>query len=345
MARDTRLRVAFVVLVAAALGVLVLTMRGPKTENEALGSSFGARRAGAKAAYLLLGKLGHDVERRIAPLGDLGEPRLAFVLAPEGRLDQMDTAALVEWIEGGGALVYGVSAFEVASHDLRAALGIDDVGVRYRWDPERARLDAGWAPVAELSVNTLLSPDAEHRAHVIARGEEGAAALAIPRGDGWIYVVDAAVFSNGGLATADNALFLAALAARHAGGEAVLFDEFVHGYGDAAAVLGGVAWPLRAAFGLGALALLVYALAIGRRLGPPSPEPVPPRRASIEQIEALGAYFAGSRDRASALAALAAFTGAPPPAPPGDDRTFLAAARAIVSRPAPPPHAKGSTWP
>jgi hypothetical protein len=91
------------------------------------------------------------------------------------------------------------------------------------------------------------------------------------------------------------------------------------------------AWPLRLAVAAGVLALLIYALAVGRRLGPPSPEPAPPRRASIEQIEALAAFLATRKARATALDALAAWAGTTAPAPARDEAGFVAQARALLA--------------
>jgi hypothetical protein len=165
----------------------------------------------------------------------------------------------------------------------------------------------------------------------LARGRHARRAVIVPRGEGRIYVVDAGVFSNAGLRAGDNALFLAVLAARHGGGAPIVFDEFVHGYGDAVSLLSIAAWPLRLALVTGVLALLVYALARGRRLGPPSPEPAPPRRASVEQIDALAAFLASHKNRTAALEALAAWSSSPAPPPARADAAFAAQARALVA--------------
>jgi hypothetical protein len=162
--------------------------------------------------------------------------------------------------------------------------------------------------------------------------------LEIDRGRGHIYVLDARVFSNEGLKEADNAVFLAVLAHRHAQGQPIAFDEFVHGFGEMSSLLQIARWPLRWALIIGALALLCFGLGTGRRLGAVSPLPRPPRRASIEQIEILASFFAAKKDRGPALAALAAWTGAPAPAvTPRDDAAFVAAAAAM--------NPKGLRWP
>jgi hypothetical protein len=317
------------------------------------GSSLATVHDGAKAAYLLLEKLGHRVERQAHPLRGYGRAQLAFLLAPQARLDGADAAALKKWIEGGGTLVYGVVAFNPEAPALAEALGLPALLILPRSE-QIADLREEWAPARTLSVHaTVAMKDAgatedededavQALATVPARTPHAdhaqPVALRISRGKGRIYVLDARVFSNAGLRQADNAVFLAALARHHAQGQPIAFDEFVHGFGEMGSLLQIARWPLRWGLAIGGLALVCFGLAAGRRLGRASPLPRPPRRASIEQIETLAGFFAHKKDRASALAALAARAGAPPPAvSPDDDAAFVAAALALQQ--------KGPRWP
>jgi hypothetical protein len=314
---------------AGALGLLlglILTGGRQPAGSGPAGSSYATSGGGAKATYLLLASLGHRVERRAEPIGDLRKARLAFLLAPASRLDRVDLVGLRDWIAAGGTLVYGVSAFEPAAEVLRQGLALPALSVR-PVRPQEAVLEDGWAPARRLALEVSVDGDATP----LARHGQAVRALLVERGRGRIYVVDAGVFSNLGLRRADNVLFVAALAARHAGSGPVVFDEFVHGYGDALSLLSIAAWPLRLAVATGILALLIYALATGRRLGPPSPEPAPPRRASIEQIEALAAFLATRKARGAAVEALAAWAGVAPPPPPRDDAALVAQARALIA--------------
>jgi hypothetical protein len=330
-------RAVAVVLGAGAAGVLLgITFAGGALAGGVgpAGSSYATSEAGAKASYLLLASLGYRVERRAEPIGDLRKAELAFLLAPESRLDRVDLVGLGDWIEGGGTLVYGVAVFEPAAETLRHALGLPALATRPVAEQE-AELIGEWAPARKLVLR--VGVDVEDRrgrdraVAELARQGRAVRALVVQRGQGRIYVLDGSVLSNRGLKGGDNALFLAALAARHAGQGTIVFDEFVHGYGDAVSLLSIAAWPLRLALVTGVLALLVYALAAGRRLGPASPEPAPPRRASIEQIDALAAFYAVRKNRAAALEALAAWAGAAPPgAPSRHDAGFVAQARALV---------------
>jgi hypothetical protein len=273
-----------------------------------------------------LRSLGHRVERRAEPIGALRNVGLAFVLAPDSRLDRVDLRGLADWIKEGGTLVYGVSAFEPAAEMLREGVTLPPLGVRQVFDQE-IELVGDWAPARKLVVQLTVASKTRDGAD-LARGGR---ALVFRRGQGRIYVVDAGVFSNAGLKRGDNALFLAMLAARHAGQRPIVFDEFVHGFGDAVSLLSIAPWPLRLALFTGALALVVYALATGRRRGPPSPAPEAPRRASIEQIEALAAFYAARNNRSAALQALAAWSSLPPPAPAPGEAAFAAQARALLA--------------
>jgi hypothetical protein len=344
------------VLAAAIVVMNWVPGMGGKQGTGQPGSSFATVDGGAKAAYLVLQRLGHQVERRVEPLANLGRSRLAFLLAPQTRLDRIDSKELNAWLEEGGTLVYGLGLFEPSAELLRPALQLppfavvpfarSEVSLAKEWAKE-------WAPARTLVVHLGLAltnddgadSDTEERdqLEVLARRGSTPAVLSIARGKGRIYLLDARAFSNGGLKEGDNALFLAALAERHAGGAPITFDEFAHGYGDVASVLGAIAWPLKLALGAAAAALLLYALAIGRRLGAVSADPAPPRRASIEQIEALAAFYADQHDRHTALLALAA--GQPggiaqaPLVPPPSDKALLEAAQKLR------PNPKGTPWP
>ncbi|HEY0708803.1 MAG TPA: DUF4350 domain-containing protein [Polyangia bacterium] len=327
---------ALLLVLGIGCGILVVLVIGPGRRKEgsgAAGSTFATSDRGTKAAYLLLGRLGHPVERRVVPLGHLGDKRLAFLLSPDSRIDDIDVPGLSEWLESGGTLVFGADPFNPAEKLLLQSLDLEGVRVAAT-SGATAELASDWTPARVLSVRaTVAGGVALDEDAVIARVGGTPAAVRIRRGEGAIYVIDMRVFSNEGLKAADNAVFLAALAARHAGGAPIAFDEYAHGFGNPTSLLTMTAWPLRVAFGVAALALGIYALAIGRRLGRPSPEPQPPRRASIEQIEALAAYFAVDGDRQTALVALAAFVGKPVPSPPPrDDRALLLAAQSLVGR-------------
>ncbi|HEY0714966.1 MAG TPA: DUF4350 domain-containing protein, partial [Polyangia bacterium] len=269
-------------LIGIGLAILAVVVIGPgrRRNKDAgpAGSSFASGDRGAKAAYLLLARLGHKVERRVRPLGDLGGARLAFVLSPSDRLDEVSREGIAKWLEAGGTLVFGADAFNPGDAIARQALDLAEVKVS-AISATQATLAKDWHPARTLFVRALVSAgtsaadpgdDEEGDHSVIAHAKQGSVALRFARGEGAVYVLDARVFSDDGLKAADNAVFLASLAARHAGGEAILFDEYAHGFGNLPSLLGMTAWPLKVAFVVALIALFLYALSIGRRLGPPS---------------------------------------------------------------------------
>src|SRR5688572_17889447 len=85
-----RVGVTALVAVSGAMAVLIgLLASGDSrsTGSGTPGSSLATVSEGSKAAYLLLERLGHKVERQARPLAGFGKARLAFFLAPQGRLD------------------------------------------------------------------------------------------------------------------------------------------------------------------------------------------------------------------------------------------------------------------
>jgi hypothetical protein len=128
----------------------------------------------------------------------------------------------------------------------------------------------------------------------------GSLLLARRLGTGTVYLLaDAAIVENQLIASADNAL----LALRLAGeaGRPVVFAESLHGFGAAAglAAIPGRWWLMFAGLGLAAG---TWALARGRRIGPPEfpvPAGAPPR---VSYVQALGATLIRAHDLPAVVA-------------------------------------------
>jgi hypothetical protein len=127
----------------------------------------------------------------------------------------------------------------------------------------------------------------------VLRTPSGALLLTLKQGRGRIdLLADASPVENAMLARADNAQLALDLAGEPH--RPVVFAEALHGYTEAT---GLAAIPTRwwIAFGGLILAAGAWALARGRRLGPPepaAPEPAPPRR---EYVEALATVLLKTR--------------------------------------------------
>lgn len=295
----TRRRWALAALVAVlVVGVNVL-FSGADAVDGPRSSSYATTPTGTAALAALLERDGRRVRRLRAPLEERRPPVgvTVFVLDPV-RLSGGEAAALARFVRGGGRLVAAGRGVERLAAELRAgaptaaadgprvlrvaAPAPETAEVReVRASGERAWVDAGGAL-------PLLA----------AGGRTGAVALDVAEGR-LLLLADAGPLQNRALAEADNAALALGLAGPR--GRDVAFVESIHGYEEAtglAAIPGR--WVLAVA-GL-ALAALLFALARGRRFGPPERaqrELDPPRRA---YVEALAASLARTEDRSRAAA-------------------------------------------
>ncbi|HJZ83992.1 MAG TPA: DUF4350 domain-containing protein [Polyangia bacterium] len=285
-------------LAVLAAGLAAAAARGgaPLTDGTHPGSSYDVGLRGTRALALLLARLGARVERVEQPWPPPPSVRVLLVLAPTEPPDGAEIDELGRWIERGGTLLIALGSgpfgetlgldqvlgFELHEVEVFGRLRAQPVGERFEVELPAGRLLRGRDLVA------------------LVEADRGALCARRPRGAGSIVACAGAFpFSNDGLGQADNAAFAARLIARAAGGGAIGFDEFHHGYGarqDGARLLARspVGWALVQA----ALAALLWALAIARRLGPPlagpwarsaGPDAPHPARALADQIERLGA--------------------------------------------------------
>lgn len=321
--REVVLLAILLLVLAVGLG---LRSRAEGDDGPGPGSTLSAKPEGAKALYLLYARLGRPVGRSTDPPGDFGDARLAFLISPEVPLGHADLAGLRGWVERGGTLVYGYAGDEPDSKPLRDVLGIEVLGGAGRAKP-LLRLDPGFLPAKVVSVPAAAGVRArrDREAFVAITDEIGMAgrrsgarasagpssspsdepvALAMLRvGEGRVVLLPGAALGNRLLGDADNAVFAALLVERYVGDGPVVFDEWSHGEGGSTSALGLQRVPLDAGLALLALAFVLYALA-GRRLGPPSQEPPPARRATIEQVVALARFYQKTGARQAAILAL-----------------------------------------
>lgn len=336
-----------VLAVALILLVVVLALfAAPDPERRSFDPRLSSLRStpqGAMALYLLLEELDIPVERRLTPYVD-ADPLAGplALLAPTQSPSPAEVAALIDWIERGGELIYVATPPDpvlealglelewiAASPERPFAAGVEARPVPHRWTEETDRV-AGfrWA-FAELSavageggVTPLLRTE-----------DEEVVALALRRGAGRVVAwSDPRPLSNQELRTSGAALPFARAAAELTGREGTLyFDEYHHGYRAGGSPVQALLGFLRhTGPGRAALQLLVVAagllLLLGRRFGSPHPPPPARRRSPLEHVEALaGAYHqAGARTTARRLlvAGLARRLGRAAP-PAGREAEFL----------------------
>jgi len=278
---------------------------------------------------------------------DPSEVGVLFMLGPSEAFTPLDAAAVRRFVTAGGTAVLATDAgiFDRALLDafdihVEGALGPGRYqvgGITFADPPTRAialdrgitlSLGAGRVPLAAASGRTF-----------VAMAREGTGSL--------IVVGSVAPFLTAQLGEADNGRFALALAAPAiARGRAVAFDEYHHGVHPTTDVLVLLTqtWPGRAMVFVG-VALFLYLVASGRRLGPAIPLDPRPPRSSLEYIRGFAGLvrrsghgeIARRRLRRELRTALARELGLDPETPVGEviaeiatsDRERAARARSL----------------
>jgi hypothetical protein len=264
------------VLVAVNLALRFLGTLTGGTPGGPHSSSYATSLHGAAAYAELLGRAGHPVEQaRALPHRSAPSAGSTVFLLDPPAVEPRDLAALRAFVNGGGRLVASGLSRE-AMHALVSHV------------PERAQ---GSHRVQEDGLQIATDGRA------VWRDENLVAVRRVGRGTVEL-LADSSPLQNRLLGSADNAAFGLAIAG--APSRPVAFLESYHGYGTGSGLSAlPLAWKLLLA-GLG-LAALVYAVARGRRFGPPEEEGrslAPPRR---EYVDSLAAVVARSKDHDAAV--------------------------------------------
>lgn len=333
-----------------AVAVLLLGRAAERGEQAEALSTYRATPDGAKAAFVVLERLGHRARRHTEPLVALEgidvlvvlEPRVAGIgTGGPALFDDREVRALQLFVRDGGCLVIASrietplhGAFGVRLKNAEAAAwktpfgtmtvqgGVVTITATAEDPPAAAAGAAGTAtatvesapllPSAVLAgierVSAALHPreliaETASALPLLARtgGEPGAPprieALSVREGRGRaVFFADPSPFSNAAIGRADNALVLPAIAAAHARGGAVAFDEAHHGFTSESGVTGYIGRrTLAPSLVQAAAAFLVLALALGGRRGRPPilAEEKPPE--SVEHIRAMAEIYAKAR--------------------------------------------------
>lgn len=271
-----------------------------------------------------------------------------LMLGPSEAFTQFDVAAVRRFVAAGGTAVLATDAglFD------RPLLDAFDVHVSTALGP--GAYPVGGIAFADPPAHTIfldrgVSLSFGPGRAPLASTESGAPFIAIaPEGSGALIVIGSvAPFLTVDLGEADNGRFALALAAPAiARGRAVAFDEYHHGVHPTTDVLVLLTrtWPGRALVFVG-VALFIYLVASGRRLGPSVPLDPRPPRSSLEYIRGFAGLvrrsghgeIARRRLRRELRSALARELGVDPETPIGDitaeiattDRERAARARAL----------------
>lgn len=304
--RDFWLLVAMVVLFVAGS---VMTIRNTAGDEEArlipVRTSYSAGPGGAKAAYVLLDRLGFRVARWRRPLDR--PPREAKVILlidplPNMLLSSRENLGLARWMNDGGVLISynGLPRVFPGQEDLSAARRRGD---RSLVKPSGRNDYLGGVRALDVRTPSRIRENLKSVGYMNILGDHLGviAAYRDEKKGRAIAIADPCLIANLGIGRADNAVFLANLVAAHARkGDLVVFDEYHQGRGIERSLGQIVGKYGRAAF-VQLLALLVIALySYGRRFGEVRSGDREERRVSFEFVEAMaGAYQrAGARSAA-----------------------------------------------
>lgn len=284
------------ILIGAGLAMAVLTvvsfMFAPSDSSPRVaGSSYSAQDDGAKAAYLVLKELGHDVRRSFEPIAEIDvEPAhgsLLIVEPVEGPTAQ-DKKAVRAWLESGGVvLAFGRSAAPFLP-GAEFAMGNRPRRDLHRFDAVLPGPLTSEAPYVSARIVDLPRLDP---AYLPVYSSNGSVAVVAARfGSGRVvWSLDDGTVENDGIRREANVRFLAN-AAGAPGTRRILWDEFYHGerrslwsyVADTPLAWGG------AQIGLVALAAIA---AVSRRRGPVRARFVEPRTSPLEFIDTMGALY------------------------------------------------------
>lgn len=283
--RRTLLGAAGLLLVVAVVTLILAPSGSDRSEQP---TTYSTSSKGAKAAWLLLRESGYRVERWQRPLRDLPDSRATLVLAEPAVSPALEDVERLRTFLGGGGRV-------IVTGPLGGSFVPDGEAVARPWISVWERV-----PAASMSAITRAAPEitiapqaywgpASAATPLYADGS-GAVVARYPYGQGEvIWWASAGPLTNAGLREPGNAEFLLACLGRPAGGP-VLWDEYLHGYGDA---VGAGAGSL--AFGWlalqGTLIAAAVLLTFSRRSGPVLEPAADVRLSPLEFVQTLGGLY------------------------------------------------------
>jgi hypothetical protein len=297
------------ILVALFFGLVLYAVLGPANNPESAVSSlpttYAANDSGALALYRWLGQNGYAVQRlqfQEYRLDDKAD--VLFILDPQESFNRTEAREVLRWVEAGGTLIFvedQVNLFGGAGQLLDEL----EVDVAFHEPLEGQPETIARAPLLQPLFDTPPVGEVEVNAGRILRSARADALplvglpdaivlLAMPRGDGIVYVSSSAFpFSNAGLKKPENAALVLNLLRGVPAGATLLFDEYHHGYYSPPTLRSLVlSSPWGWALIYGVLVLIAYLIISGRRFGAPIPlrEEVK-LRSSAEYVDSMADLF------------------------------------------------------
>ena len=305
--RDLWVLLTLIALFAIASVFTVQTTIGPEQDRILpRRTTYSASASGAKAAYLLLQRLGFQPVRWRSPLyGFPSETKVILIVdpLPNMLLTGRENLALDNWILRGGTLVTynGYARLMPGQEDLTVKQ-VEHGQFRVR-PPSQTGCFRGVKQLRARS-GVRIQPDLSEAEYVpLVRDPHGVIMAVRRKGKGSAVAISAPnLVTNSGIGQADNAvLFVNLVAATARKGDLVLFDEYHQGYATGR-TLGQVVGRYGRMAGLQLLAVFVIALySYGRRFGAVRPSGPPAGRVGFEYVQAMARVYRRAQARSVAL--------------------------------------------
>lgn len=283
------------ILIIAGLAFLLLIILGflfaPASSGDTnAGTTYSASSNGAKAIFLLLQETGYRVERwQHAPTSLKPDEHTVLIIAAPAMIpNQQQKDAIEKFISGGGrVIVTGVGGARFLPQD--SSEYNDAPSKKWAEFPAIAP-----SPITRAAPNITISPVAYWTAEssVALYGKNGKVVVAhFPHGQGDVlWLSSSTPFSNAGITQMGNLDFVLAAIGDKAQTR-VLFDEYVHGYGENDSS-SSRNHPLMMALLVQCAVLACAALlTFSRRSGPIRPLRPESRLAPLEFVETLGGLY------------------------------------------------------
>jgi len=281
-----------VLLIAAAAFVILVVLGfalAPSNTQDEAATSYSTASGGAKAAYLLLQELGYHVERWQSSATQLKPDKnsVLIIADPAAIPDGKQRAAIERFISAGGRVITNGIVGATFLPENYAEVNPMPSGPANEFPALMPSAITRAAPKITLAAATLW----QHRSGIPLYGRnDDTVATRLPHGLGdAIWLASATPLTNAGIKETGNLEFvLAAIGDKLQ--TRVLFDEYVHGYGENENP--EKSHPLLTALFLQSVVLALAVLfTFSRRSGPLRPMPPESRLSPLEFVETLGGLY------------------------------------------------------
>lgn len=296
---DRKLLLTAGIIFVLLIGLSALIVRGGNSDEE-VPTVYSTASGGCKVAYLLLQESGYKVETWERPLNELppGRRTTLVIAEPNGFPAQGEKEKLAEYLQGGGRVI-------ATGRFAGFYLPVDEAYYEPLVDSERKRIAAlSPSPITRAAPEITLAPRAHWKSQdngvALYGSNERPVAVEYRVGEGSVlWLAEPSPLTNSGLKEVGNLEFLFAAVGKTEG-NAILWDEYVHGYEQrpiSSRSRGILAWIFVQFAVLGLAIMLTYS----RRNGTPWTPEVERRLSPLEFVRTLGTLYESAKASAVAV--------------------------------------------